>query len=114
MAPDDSFAFGGYTGDGGTNEIAGFVHKREFVIPADVVDAVGLGNLQGMFGGGYQTPGPVQVGPVRSTADGDTARPQVVIDMRGSTFNGEVDVEKAVERAMRRYGQSADVAVRTR
>lgn len=32
------FASGGYTGQGGTNEVAGVVHKGEYVLPKDQVD----------------------------------------------------------------------------
>jgi hypothetical protein len=42
------FKEGGYTGNIGTDEIAGVVHGREFVLPADVTAAIGPANLQGM------------------------------------------------------------------
>lgn len=32
------FAYGGYTGSGGVNEIAGIVHKGEYVLPQSMVD----------------------------------------------------------------------------
>lgn len=32
------FALGGYTGSGGTNEVAGVVHKGEYVLPKNMVD----------------------------------------------------------------------------
>lgn len=39
------FASGGYTGDGPRDEIAGVVHKGEYVIPAKAVDRIGVQNL---------------------------------------------------------------------
>ena len=36
------FSKGGYTGDGNKNEIAGFVHKGEYVIPNGITRALGL------------------------------------------------------------------------
>jgi hypothetical protein len=37
-----AFEIGGYTGDGGTSEVAGIVHRREFVIPANRVEEFGV------------------------------------------------------------------------
>jgi len=42
------FADGGYTGEGGKYEPAGIVHRGEYVIPADVVRRVGVGNLEAL------------------------------------------------------------------
>lgn len=46
------FAEGGYTGAGGKYDPAGIVHKGEYVMPASVVQRVGLSNLQAMHAGG--------------------------------------------------------------
>lgn len=43
-----SFNTGGYTGGGSPSDVAGVVHKREFVIPADVTDRMGANNLSAM------------------------------------------------------------------
>lgn len=45
------FAQGGYTGDGGRFEPAGIVHRGEYVIPAPVVDRVGLDALDSLASG---------------------------------------------------------------
>lgn len=37
-----AFEIGGYTGDGGISEVAGIVHRREFVIPANRVEEFGV------------------------------------------------------------------------
>jgi tape measure domain-containing protein len=41
------YAMGGYTGQGGTNEVAGVVHKGEYVVPQSQVDQ-GTGKPKGM------------------------------------------------------------------
>ena len=38
LAEGGAFASGGFTGVGGTNEVAGVVHKGEYVIPKSQVD----------------------------------------------------------------------------
>jgi len=45
-----AFATGGYTGDGAKTDVAGYVHKGEYVINADAVDRLGLGFLQSLNG----------------------------------------------------------------
>lgn len=46
------FAEGGYTGDGAPDEVAGVVHKGEFVMPASRVKQIGLDKLEVMRQGG--------------------------------------------------------------
>jgi hypothetical protein len=41
-----SYATGGYTGDGAPDEVAGIVHRGEYVIPAGVVDRLGVQNIR--------------------------------------------------------------------
>jgi len=41
-----SFAEGGYTGSGGVRQVAGVVHRGEYVMPADVVNALGLDTMR--------------------------------------------------------------------
>ena len=45
------FARGGYTGAGNPNEVAGFVHKNEFVVNSGWVDKIGVENLRRLFSG---------------------------------------------------------------
>lgn len=45
------FATGGYTGDGPRNEVAGVVHRGEYVIPANAVDRIGIQNLAALTSG---------------------------------------------------------------
>lgn len=50
------FASGGYTGAGGKNELAGLVHRGEFVFSAQDVERLGLNNLQSMREGSALAP----------------------------------------------------------
>jgi hypothetical protein len=52
MAANGSFATGGYTGPGGTNEVAGVVHKGEYVIPKAQVNQSTGQPKAGATGGG--------------------------------------------------------------
>lgn len=45
------FASGGYTGAGGKSDPAGIVHKGEYVIPKNVVDRVGVRNVERLMQG---------------------------------------------------------------
>lgn len=45
------FRDGGYTGAGAPDEVAGVVHRGEFVIPADAVNRIGLDTLESMRAG---------------------------------------------------------------
>ena len=43
-----SFASGGYTGSGGQSDVAGLVHRGEFVMPADATSRIGVPALDGL------------------------------------------------------------------
>ena len=47
------FAAGGYTGDGGKYDVAGVVHKGEYVFNSDAVKRIGADNLDAMHRGSY-------------------------------------------------------------
>ena len=56
------FKNGGYTGDGPTNQVAGPVHRKEFVMDAAATSRIGVDNLEAMRRGeavpaGYSTSG---------------------------------------------------------
>ncbi len=51
QGPPDGYALGGYTGDGPQSEIAGVVHRGEYVLPPDVVDRYGVAGIEDMFFG---------------------------------------------------------------
>lgn len=48
------FADGGYTGAGGKYEPAGIVHRGEYVMPADVVNSLGVPALNAIAGGAIE------------------------------------------------------------
>lgn len=68
LASIGGFKAGGYTGDGNPNDVAGIVHRGEFVVPADAVDRIGLSTLQSMTAAGASDPGaftsPAAPGPI--------------------------------------------------
>lgn len=72
-ATSGGFAAGGYTGDGPTMQVAGAVHRGEFVVPAGRVRDLGLANLEAMTFGGGSTPG-----------GGDPMRVVIVDDRRSA------------------------------
>jgi len=47
----DGFEVGGYTGNGGIHDVAGFVHGKEFVFDAASTARIGVGNLEAMRSG---------------------------------------------------------------
>lgn len=46
LGPPDGYASGGFTGYGPLDQIAGFVHRGEFVLPPEVVNSLGLPFLE--------------------------------------------------------------------
>lgn len=57
------FADGGYTGNGPRYEVAGYVHRGEYVMDANAVRRIGVPALQALQAGGAPAPTPVQSGP---------------------------------------------------
>jgi lambda family phage tail tape measure protein len=49
------FAAGGYTGDGGQYDVAGVVHRGEYVFPQSAVDRIGVDNLAALHRGDSPT-----------------------------------------------------------
>lgn len=52
------FKKGGYTGDGGTDEVVGAVHGKEYVFDAASTARIGKGNLDAMRAGKMEAPSP--------------------------------------------------------
>lgn len=79
------FAKGGYTGDGGKNQPAGIVHAGEYVFPQEVVDRIGVRNLE-MLHHGYANGGLVGRMPRLPGVAGAGGIPEVhvVVDDEGS------------------------------
>lgn len=67
------FADGGYTGDGGKHDVAGVVHKGEWVVPQNVVQKPGMLNFlnQLTYGSGYADGGLVGGNVTRPSSNED-------------------------------------------
>lgn len=89
------FASGGYTGDGPRNEIAGVVHRGEYVIPATMLDNIRNGRMPAANesrGGASRRLAPVnQTIVVQGKMDGRTAQ-QIA-------HHGALEYSKAMRRA---------------
>jgi hypothetical protein len=90
------FSAGGYTGDGPRNEVAGVVHRGEYVIPADVVSKVGVGNLQALGSASAPIRGAISALPKSIPARTETQVVTVVVQ-EGDLFQAKVaGISKAV------------------
>lgn len=85
IASDEALALffgdkGGYTGDGGVNEVAGVVHGKEFVFSAPAVKTIGLETLEQMHrkgvAGSRALGGPVSAGQLYEV--NDRGRPELL------------------------------------
>jgi len=83
------FASGGYTGDGPRNQVAGVVHKGEYVVPADAVRRIGADNIAAMASSGNMAARSM----VGATAASPMARPQeiTVYVREGAMFEAAVE-----------------------
>lgn len=92
------FRKGGFTGDGSPDEVAGLVHRGEFVIPADRVRQYGLGFFQSLHSGQFAAAsagslsvrGDTQPGPGGSVIQHKT-------ELSLATFGGEADAKRWAE-----------------
>lgn len=112
------FANGGYTGPGGKYEPAGVVHKGEYVIPKNVVDSVGVGNLERAFGRGYAnggyvnssfSRGPSSLGVSSGSPVQAVYSPQ--IDARGADVAAVARLERIMAEDRRNFGARVEATV---
>ena len=86
------FADGGYTGPGGKYQLAGYVHRGEYVMPQETVARYGLGMMRAIHAGtlpaaALATPA-APTAPRFSFADGGYARDAIPpADLRVALFN---------------------------
>jgi lambda family phage tail tape measure protein len=77
------FKTGGYTGDVGTNEVAGVVHGKEYVFDAASTARIGKSNLDAIRAGKMEAPSPAGIytgsGPGAAASDAKAAAPGGVI-----------------------------------
>lgn len=102
------FAKGGYTGDGAPDEVAGTVHKGEYVFSKKAVDAIGVKNLDDMHRylkgyreGGLVTnrphiPGTPRYVSRKENGSGVTLNYSPMVDARGAS----VEAVERLERSM--------------
>lgn len=75
------FADGGYTGAGGKYDMAGIVHRGEFVIPAGAVNALGLPMLESLRRGeAGRSPATGSAGPMNVIVVDSRARARELLD----------------------------------
>lgn len=114
------FASGGYTGSGSRNTPAGIVHKGEYVVPKNVVDKIGVGNIQRMYGGyangGFVTGVPVSTRApnMRSVAANQNGGPRTIaVDVTGA--NGDKQIREMVAQGVRagisQYDKKLDTSI---
>lgn len=90
LAAFGGFAEGGYTGDGGKHQPAGIVHRGEYVMPADAVARIGLGNLEAMHAGSITPVSPAASPTVAPVSAGGTRDRQIVlVDSRAAAHRIE-------------------------
>jgi lambda family phage tail tape measure protein len=77
MAMTKGFKKGGYTGDGGTDEVVGAVHGKEYVFDAASTARIGKDNLDAMRAGKMEVPSPAGTytgsGPGAASNDSNTS-----------------------------------------
>lgn len=112
------FASGGYTGPGGQYQPAGVVHRGEYVVPKNVVDKLGVKNLERAFGG-YANGGLVNSGlsrssPATSLAPASGAINAVYspqIDARGASVEAVARLERIIETDRRNFSARVENTV---
>lgn len=90
---DAGFKTGGYTGSGGTSDVAGVVHGQEYVLNANATKRVGVDTLNAINSGGdLKSSSPVNI--VINTPQGYTA----TTNQNGDTVTIDI-VERAIQRS---------------
>ena len=107
----DGHADGGYTGDGGKYEVAGTVHKGEFVMTKEATSRIGVGNLyrmmRGYASGGYVgTSMPTAVSAMSSAPSGDGVVINIKNEAGGDGYQATANVRK------NESGMDIDILVR--
>ncbi|AGT09274.1 phage tail tape measure protein [Paracoccus aminophilus] len=118
LTPPAGFAAGGYTGDGGKHQVAGLVHRGEFVLSKAATERIGVGNLERLHQRalqGYSRGGLVGAAKKAATPASDSLRGAVqhinvtggpiTVNASGGTpeQNGDLarQIAKETERGMR-------------
>jgi hypothetical protein len=98
------FSEGGFTGPGGKHEPAGIVHRGEYVLPQEVVQRLGVRNLErlrkGYANGGLvgmsapSIPSPKMVAGAGSVSQAITIAPQITLQAQGGTPEHNADLAR--------------------
>jgi tape measure domain-containing protein len=97
------FSSGGYTGSGPRNQVAGVVHKGEYVVPADAVSRIGVGKLEALSKGMENISAGSRV--LASGRGGHTVvQPIIQVDARGAVMNDQF-AQMILARAQQTAGQ---------
>lgn len=86
------FRKGGYTGNGGVNDVAGVVHGKEYVFDAESTARIGVANLEAMRNGEMPV---TEMAMVRPTGSGGTAQSPGVAGGTNINVNLIEDASKA-------------------
>lgn len=95
-----SFKEGGFTGSGSSNEVAGLVHRGEFVVPAERVNQVGLGFFEAIRSGQFSAAS-FNAASAPHASDFQQGPGGAVIqhktELSLATFGGEADAKRWAE-----------------
>jgi len=101
------FASGGYTGDGGRNQVAGVVHKGEYVVPADAVRRIGVQNIAALTNAraAASLSGVTAVRPVQQTTVVSAPR----FDLKGAVITPQLyaDMQRISDESAARAGATS-------
>lgn len=89
------FETGGYTGNGGTSDVAGVVHGKEFVFDAQSTQRIGVANLEAIRQGASYMSSSATVGKTQ------TLSPQVSVSIENYGSNKDFEVQQLSENEIR-------------
>ena len=117
------FDEGGYTGHGGRNQVAGTVHRGEYVFSKQATQKIGVGNLEAMHraakgyaSGGYVTPAQTTAMPAPrgTSAVSTTISMPVTISAPGADPAQLARVERAVQKLGQSIPGQVDARIRSK
>lgn len=104
LAGGAGFKKGGYTGDGNPNDVAGLVHRGEFVIPADATSKIGVDRLQTLVAGQEIATGSARSSRAAESGGSGTASNNQVFNMSFPGITDSREAKKATAQAARDLG----------
>lgn len=92
------FQTGGWTGNGAVDQVAGFVHGKEFVMNAQATKRIGVDNLTALMNGTMQ---PSQVAATTNTTNSSTMRQGISVQIINQGTSKDFEVEQLSEQEIR-------------